>query len=163
MKALKETEIVSALKAMPPFRSTSEEELLLAARLAGGSVRRAIIFQIEGGSELYRRFIAMIQNRGTPDWTEIHKLSGELAAPNRNDRYRLFLDLVHDHFSRRIRNESEPDPADEFRGGGSDISALARWADVWEKTRRSAEQTDAYNLDRKQVILNLFSAIHAMA
>lgn len=163
MKALEETEIVEALRAMPPFQSAGEEELLLAAKLAGGSVRRAIVFQFEGGADLYRRFIELIGNREKPDWTEIHKLSGELAAPNRNDRYRLFLDLIHDYFSRRIRNESEPNAIDEIRSSGSDISALARWADVWEKTRRSAEQTDAYNLDRKQVILNLFSEIHAMA
>ncbi len=43
------------------------------------------------------------------------------------------------------------------------LTGLAGWVEVWEKTRRSAELADEWNLDRKQVILNLFSALHEAA
>ena len=70
---------------------------------------------------------------------------------------------MHDHFSRKIRSDAAQNSEEAHQADTAVISALAGWADVWEKTRHSAEQTDAYNLDRKQVILNLFSAIHELA
>lgn len=163
MQALDESKIVEALKALPLFSDADEEGLRQAAELAGGSVRRAILICNENGAELHQRFCDLAEGTRSPDWNAIHKLAGELSPANRNERYRLFLDLVHDHFSRKIRSDATPNSAPGHSAATSGISALAGWADVWEKTRHSAEQTDAYNLDRKQVILNLFSAIHELA
>ena len=163
LKSLKEDQIVEALRAIPMFSDSDESELRQAAKLSGGSVRRTILIHTENGVELHERLRAFAEDPGSPDWSAIHKLAGELSPANRNERYRLFLDLTEDYLSQKIRlNVGQASDLSRIECP-TDISELAGWTDVWEKTRHSAEQTDAYNLDRKQVILNLFSAIHELA
>ncbi len=163
LKALDEDQIVEALRAIPMFSDSDENELRQAAKLSGGSVRRTILIHTENGVELDERLRTLAEKNGQPDWSAIHKLAGELSPANRNERYRLFLDLTHDYLSQKIRLNARSDSDQSHVEFSTDISELAGWTDVWEKTRHSAEQTDAYNLDRKQVILNLFSAIHELA
>jgi DNA polymerase-3 subunit delta' len=152
-------EIVEALVALGLAEGAEPAELELAARLAAGSVRRAIILVMEDGIGLYRRFADMAQAR-TPQWDKVHELAGEVSIPSASDRYRLLLDIVHDYVARRIRSEPEPGGAATPPVGNG---GLAGWVEVWEKTRRSAQLADEWNLDRKQVILNLFSALHEAA
>ncbi|MEM7463111.1 MAG: DNA polymerase III subunit delta' [Pseudomonadota bacterium] len=160
---LDEDQIVEAIKAVPMFTDVDENELRQAAKLSGGSVRRTILIHTENGVDLFERLTTLAEKNGQPDWSAIHKLAGELSPANRNEQYRLFLDLTHDFLSQKIRLNARSDSGQSQVEFSTDISKLAGWTDVWEKTRHSAEQTDAYNLDRKQVILNLFSAIHELA
>ena len=37
--------------------------------------------------------------------------------------------------------------------------SLDRWFEVWEKINRLLNKTDQINLDRKQVVLNVFLAL----
>ncbi|MCU0790656.1 MAG: DNA polymerase III subunit delta', partial [Nitratireductor sp.] len=152
-------EIIEALSALGLAEGVDRTELELAAGLAAGSVRRAIVLVTEDGIGLYRRFAEMAQAR-SPRWDKVHELAGEVSAPSANDRYRLLLDIAHDYVARRIRSEPEPGGAVP---GPAGPGGLAGWVEVWEKTRRSAQLADEWNLDRKQVILNLFSALHEAA
>ncbi len=159
VRPLTEAQIVEALTALGLADGADEGDVALAANLSAGSVRRAITLLMEDGTNLYRRFAAMAASPA-PQWDKVHELAGELVGPSANDRYRLLLDIVHDYVARRIRGESEP------AGQGLPASSpggLAGWVEVWEKTRRSAQLADEWNLDRKQVILNLFSALHEAA
>jgi DNA polymerase-3 subunit delta' len=38
-------------------------------------------------------------------------------------------------------------------------AGVDRWLEVWEKINSLADQTDRLNLDRKQIVLNMFAAI----
>ncbi len=159
VRPLGNEQVVEALTALGLADGADENDLLLAASLSGGSVRRAITLVMDDGASLYRRFTAMA-GAPAPQWDKVHELAGELVVASANDRYRLLLDIVHDYVGRRIRGEPEP--------GGQGVPApshggLAGWVEVWEKTRRSAQLADEWNLDRKQVILNLFSALHEAA
>ena len=160
MRPLGERQVLDALASLGLDEGAEAEDLQLVARLSGGSVRRAIVLLREDGARLYKRMVSLIR-QGSPDWTSIHGIASELAPVNRNDRYRLFLNLAHDLVARRIRGETEPDGS--HIPGSQGISDLARWVEVWEKTRRSVELADSYNLDRKQVILNLFEALNEAA
>jgi DNA polymerase-3 subunit delta' len=152
-------QIIEVLTALELTDDASTAELELAARLSGGSVRRAIILYTQDGIGLYRRFAEMAAAR-SPQWDKVHELAGEVSAPAAQDRYKLLLDIVHDYVARRIRGEPEPGYAPAAAPGSG---GLAGWVEVWEKTRRSAQLADEWNLDRKQVILNLFSALHEAA
>jgi DNA polymerase-3 subunit delta' len=127
------------------------DDLRHAAGHCGGSVRRAILILREDGVEMQRRLARLIEGRARPDWSEIHALAGTLLGAEAEDRYRLFLDFVHDAVSARVAAAALPLPA------------LAGWVEVWEKTRRAAELADEYNLDRKQAILNLFQFLRTAA
>lgn len=160
VRPLAAARVIEALERLGFADEADRTEIELAAELAAGSVRRAILLLRDDGIELYRRFRALAQRADALDWSSVHELAGELSPAAAQDRYRLFLEIVHDFVARRIRNEPEPlDPAAAPAG----ISGLARWVEVWEKTRRSAELAEAWNLDRKQVVLNLFAAMKQAA
>ncbi len=137
-------------------------DIALATKLAGGSARRAILLLQEKGVDLYRRFVRLAGDPARPDWGAIHQLAGELAPVAAEGRFRLFIDLAHDFVARRIRGEGEPEGV-QPSVRPTDISALVGWCEVWEKTARSVAVADSWNLDRKQVILNLFTAMRDAA
>ncbi len=159
LRPLANDEVAAALHSSGISSEASEADLALAISLSGGSVRRAILILREGGSDLHRRMVGLIGAKET-DWAAIHALAAELAPVANAGRYRLLIELVHDFVARRVRGEAEPG---RQTPQPDDVSSLARWVEVWEKTRRCAELAEAYNLDRKQVILNLFSAIREAA
>ncbi len=163
IRPLSNEQVVEALGVLGEAEGLGAQDLALVAELSGGSVRRAISMVRGDGIELYRDFVRLARDASRPDWTAIHGLADKLAPVAKNDRYRLFLDLAHDYVARRIRGEGEPDGAEASEGPARETSILARWVEVWEKTRRSVELADAYNLDRKQVVLNLFEAMRATA
>jgi DNA polymerase III subunit delta' len=151
LRPLEDTETLAALQLLGILDDSPDADQKLVARLSGGSVRRAILILRAGGLDLYRRFETLAFADGLPDWAEIHRLAGEISALSRDEEFRLLIDFAHDDIAGRLR------------GREADISALAGWVEVWEKIARSADRTDAYNLDRKQVVLNLFSAFHGRA
>jgi DNA polymerase-3 subunit delta' len=163
IRPLSDVQVLEALDAPGELEGLGEADRALVGALSGGSVRRAILLVRGEGIELYRMFVHLARDAARPDWGAIHALAGELAPVAKNDRYRLFLDLAHDYIARRVRREAEPETGTAGEGPGEGISVLARWVEVWEKTRRSVELADAYNLDRKQVILNLFEAMREAA
>ena len=60
----------------------------------------------------------------------------------------MFIDLVTGWIGNQIRERPE-----------TGTQALAGWAEVWDKATRSVALADAFNLDKKQVILSLFSSL----
>lgn len=159
MRPLADEALFQALDALGVATDITEKDRPLIASLSGGSVRRAIILINSGGAELHRQFTRLIDGIARPDWDGIHKLASELSLARNEDRYRLLLDIVNTHVSQLVRSR------DGVSGnqGPAPVSTLARNVEVWEKTRRSAALADAYNLDRKQVVLNLFQALHDAA
>jgi DNA polymerase III subunit delta' len=153
LRPLDEAATIAALQGLDVLQGVCDADRQLAARLSGGSVRRAIVILRAGGLDLFRRFVSLISGENVPDWAEIHRLASEISPAGRDDDFRLLIDFARDEIARQVRN---PDA----RTQKADISALAGWVEVWEKIARSADRTDAYNLDRKQVVLNLFSAFH---
>jgi DNA polymerase III subunit delta' len=159
MRPPSKADIIDVLGNLGFAQDLSAGDLALVAELSGGSVRRAITLANGRGIELYRRYLSITSQIDTVPWDLVHALAGELAPAEANDRYRLLLDIVQDTLSRRLRGEVPPEAADSHAGGHQPHD-LARLADVWEKINRSAQLADAWNLDRKQVILNLFLSLH---
>jgi DNA polymerase-3 subunit delta' len=132
---------------------TAESDLMLAARLAEGSLRRAILLVEEGGIETYRALTHLLARLPTVDVADMHAFAESVSGRGADDAYHGFLDLVRDWLGRRVRREPEP------KGGGPITAAtgavpLARWAEVWEKIENSSADAEEYNLDRKQVVLS---------
>lgn len=167
VRALSPGQVSEALALLGVDTEIEEPDRDLVAGLSGGSVRRAILLVRGNGIDLYQRFAALAAEPARPDWAAIHALANDVAPAAQEDRYRLLLDLAQDYVGRRLRGEAEPVAGGRGAGlpdaSGQGISILARWVEVWEKTRRSADLADAYNLDRKQVVLNLFEAMREAA
>jgi DNA polymerase-3 subunit delta' len=116
----------------------------LAAALAGGSPRRFIELEREGGVELYRLMRTAIES-GKPEAQFLLSARASTAAATEQ-----FLNLFEDYLSRRVRGEAEP------AGGTSPPPApLVTWAELWEKATLSGREVETYNLDRRQFVLDL--------
>ena len=147
MKPLQEDELMHALAGIgiaddvPP----NDRELLL--NLAQGSVRRAILLLREEGLALHRSFSEICNNLGQPDWKNVHTLADAVSSRGKEDRFWLLFSFANEFMEKQATGTG---------AGSHPISSLARWAEVWEKTRNSVRVADGYNLDKKQVILTLF-------
>ena len=84
------------------------------------------------------------------DVAAVHRLADRVTGPGTDDAFGLLSDLVFDWLSRKVRAEA---------AAGVPAAALAGWAEVWEKTGQAIGSAEALNLDRKQVVLNLFQDI----
>ena len=147
LKPLASDEVLSIVDKHGLTDGLSQEDRALLGHLSDGSVRSAITLAHEDGLALYKSFMTLVSDLKNPDWSAIQALADKVSVRNGEDRYRLLI-----RFAERLM-EQKAKGAD---GGYSNISVLARWAEVWEKTRKSIRTADAYNLDRKQTILGLF-------
>lgn len=134
------------------------EDIALAARLAEGSLRRAILLLQEDGIATYRAFARFAATVGDPDVTRMHALADSVSGRGANDAYDGFLDTVRAWLGRRVRGEPEP-AADATPGQAVRAVPLARWAEVWEKVAQSSTEADDLNLDRKQVVLSILMSL----
>ncbi|MEP0940117.1 MAG: DNA polymerase III subunit delta' [Rhizobiaceae bacterium] len=126
----------------------SNDDKARAVRLAEGSARRAVQLLESSILKDFGLFETMMQRRATGaggDWTAAHKIADSLSRRGQEDAYHLFGDLVAAWMGAQVRlNQQSP------------LSELAGWADLWDKANRSSTLADAFNLDKKQVILSLF-------
>ncbi|MEM9733869.1 MAG: DNA polymerase III subunit delta' [Pseudomonadota bacterium] len=122
-----------------------------AALLADGSVRKAIQLVQGGALEPYSAFEHLMQTRATgtaKEWLVAHKIAEQLSGAGREETFRLFMDLAMGWIGQQVRNA----PA-------ATATTLAGWAEVWDKATRSLTLAEAFNLDKKQVILSLFETL----
>ncbi len=123
--------------------------------LAEGSIGRALQLAGEGGLDLYRDLAAMLDALPALDTAAVHGFGDRVARRGAEDMFRTATELLAWWVARTVRTGAVRTTA---RPGGLD-----RWLEVWEKINRLAVQSDALNLDRKQVMLNLFFALQRAA
>lgn len=143
--------LVNALPMLQPDGASTDDVRI--ANVSGGSMRRALLLRdgkLMDDFALFDRLVAAKAKGSAQDWLMAHRLADSLAPVARAGDHGLFLDLALNWIAGRAR--AKPD---------APLSAVAAWAQVWESVSESIRLADAYNLDRKQVILNLFSAIFA--
>lgn len=160
LRSLGDADLTGALDALgTDIRSLGEDEQSALFGLCGGSVRRALILLRQDGLKLYKRFNNLLgaPGKNVPNWPEIHKLADELSRKNNEEQYRLLHDIARDHIGNLIHQGVADISLDN--ASNSVLSKLARMCEEWEETTKSAQLADSYNLDKKQVILNLFGSL----
>lgn len=139
------------------------------ARLAEGRPGRALALLADDGLALYGEMIAVLATLPALDWERVHRLADRLAGRQAEASHRLLVDLLADWIARATRAAAAgtgPDAvlgeesglAERLVGGGAN---LARWTDVWEKITGLVARAELINLDRKQVVLAVFSGMRS--
>ncbi len=168
LRSLSNRNLQSALAALGvDVSNINGNELQQICDLSGGSVRKALVLYKQDGLNLYSRFndILATKDDQSPDWPQAHKMADELSRVNKDEHYRMLLEFasvfINDKLNTQASNASVKTDSshEEILAAQSKLSALARMCEVWEKIASNATLVDSYNLDRKQVILNLFGSL----
>ncbi|MBT4890633.1 MAG: DNA polymerase III subunit delta' [Rhodospirillales bacterium] len=130
--------------------------------LAQGSIGKALDLAAGGGLDVYDELNAVLGELPQLDAVKLHKLGDKLARKENEASFRMACELLQFSLSKVIRcaatNQSE-DNSNPLISRLSGLATLDRWLEVWEKVSHLIDRSDAANLDRKQVTLNIFHAL----
>ncbi|WP_417318214.1 DNA polymerase III subunit delta' [Emcibacter sp.] len=137
------------------------------ALLSEGSPGYAITLAEQKGLELYGQILSLMSLLPAMNIPALHALADDLAGAKNKDRFGLFTDLLTRFFNRLVRvNAGEGHEIAEILDGELELMKslgqrlpLDQWVELWEKGSHILARTDAVNLDRKQVVLNIFAMI----
>jgi len=132
------------------------------ARLSDGSVRRLLSLHAAKGVVLYDRISAILNGLPSLDWTTLHALGDELASPAAEQRYELFFELLMGAVARLVDAEARGAGEPAERALAQRLigpARLATWAGLWERVAADKAETAQLNLDRKALILDVFSRL----
>ena len=148
--------IVAALQAGGAH--TGGADLELAALLAEGSLRRAVLLAEGGGIAGYRALAGLLSRLPEIDIAALHEFADSVSGRGNDDAWNSFQDLTAAWLNRRVREKSEPETGIPLSPAAAAVP-LERWAEVWENLRTSAALTDEYNLDRKRTVLTILMSL----
>ncbi|WP_099867767.1 DNA polymerase III subunit delta' [Pararhizobium haloflavum] len=144
-------EVDQALQALPAGQGTSAKERSRAAERSDGSVQQAVMMLNYGGLDIVDAFEAIMAGDATSSRLKVHALADTLSAKDRDDLFTFFCDHVSVWLGDRAR----------MAAAAGDIQAAATDAALAERIANDVTVAGAYNLDRKQTVLSLFSCLFA--
>ena len=133
---------LTALAARMP--ELPREQIADAAAASGGSVRRALELLLGEGLEVRSLSTEMLEHLPSVDPGKLHTLGDRLKG---DQELAVFTETVEDWLASQATRQNQP-PA-----------RLARYAETWEKVRRAAIDTDAYRLERKPFVFQIFAML----
>lgn len=166
LRPLPEDTVAGLLREFYPSLAPDDARVL--ARLADGSIGRACGLADEGGLDLFGEVNGLLAGLPTIDIAALHGLGERVGKPGAEKAFATLGELFLWWLGRLV-----------VKGAGGRIAAdgqetalmdrllaqapLDRWLEVWEKSTRLLGRADSANLERKQVVLNLFLALEAAA
>ncbi len=136
-------------------------EALTVARLAEGSIGRAMELVDNDGLALYRTMLELLTGLPHLDGPALHAF-GDRIAQGEGRMFAICGELLGGWLARMIRHGVPPLSATvpgEERLAVHVAANLEQWVAAWEKIGHLFDRAEVLNLDRKQVILNAFLAV----
>ena len=147
-----------------------EEERLALARLAEGSIGRALELAGAGSLELYSEMVSVLATLPELDMARLHGFAERFArrGEEANAAWRSLNYLIDGWLkglARRAALGGEGTPVvPSERGLQARLLAAAsldRWIEAWKKVAHLLSRADAVNLDRKQTVLGSFLVLQS--
>lgn len=137
-------------QALPAVSGERPDAATLAdvARFADGSLRSALLLMGGEGLAVNRGFLALTDRLPQIDVIKLHAFADLVAARGQSDNWDAFLVVARDWLHKRLTGADLASP-----------SRLVRWTEVWEKMGRAAADAEALNLDKKQVVIDVFRSL----
>jgi len=148
----------------------AEADRVALARLAEGSVGRALDLAAEGGLDLYREMVGLLATLPRLDVPRLHAFADRVARPGQETAFRTVTTLFGWWLARLVRAGGAGGGivADVVPGESELIrrllaaASLEQWLEVWEKSTTVFVRTEAVHLDPKQVVLGAFLAVERL-
>lgn len=144
LQPLSQTECKVALQGF--VAGVDEQHLDRACQLALGSVSRALKLISGKSLDVSTKLESILRNLPRVDWREVHALADGLTARANEEEYETFKDTVMDWLHGQI-HRAQP------------LAALAPFADSWDAVSGLIRQSEAYNLDRRALVLSVISTL----
>lgn len=168
LQPLEDGAMRQALQGLLPDLSEAERHGLVVA--AEGSPGRAMALGAQGGLDLLRELLDLIAGLPKPDGQKLHSLGDKLGRASGAESFRVMIDLFRWWLARLVRAAAAGRVcgsawAELFQGEAVLAARLAswqapdRWAEDWETIGRLLDRGESVNLDRKQLLLNLFAIL----
>ncbi|MSO92711.1 MAG: DNA polymerase III subunit delta' [Rhodospirillales bacterium] len=160
------TETVMAL--LQDYRPDLEEAAIAdLARLADGSIGRALTLAQEGGLDVFDKLAHLFESLPELDIPALSKLAERIGKTDADASYQAAVDLVLRWLNRVLGEAAEATRENTGLSGReaqfvrriAGFARLDRWLEVWDKIATLLRRTESSNLDRKQVFLNVFLTI----
>ena len=129
-----------------PWSELPSAQVAAASASAGGSVHGALRRLGRGGNDVEASMTNLLDRLPALEWRAVHRLADQVAGRDGDAAFETAIAVVFDWLQTRVR-----------AGGQGDPRRLAPYAEVWEKVAASARETEALNLDRRPLILSIFS------
>lgn len=146
------------------------DDAVALARLAEGSIGRALDLADAGGLDLYRGLIAVLAGLPRLDVAAAHAFGDRLTLRADEGTWETGTGLLVwwlARLARAIATGSWPEevvPGEAaLMGRLAAARGLDRWVEVWEKIARLFARAESANLDRKLVVLNALLTLEAAA
>jgi DNA polymerase-3 subunit delta' len=162
---LSEEEIVTwVAHAMPDIGNTDRRAL---ARLADGSIGRAAMLAQNDGISIWRNLITLLKPLPKQlDLLAVYQLTDHLATHAEYSSYQVTVELLLRWLRQLVRLAATGElPAEVIDGEVENlrrlgmIHGLGHWLSLWDKITELFVHSESVNLDRQQVILQLFTVL----
>ncbi|MCP8941115.1 DNA polymerase III subunit delta' [Alsobacter sp. SYSU M60028] len=144
-RVLTPAEIAEAVETVAPG-AFDPATVRRAAAVADGSVRGAFKLLDEDTLAIVEHIRAALERLPTLDWKDVHAIAEGLAGRANEAAYDTAIETVFAWLSERLHAQAEEGPA-----------RLAPLAEVWDKIARAVRETASYNLDRRALVLTIFT------
>ncbi|MCC3306054.1 DNA polymerase III subunit delta' [Sneathiella sp. HT1-7] len=168
--ALRPLDDANMRKVLAPHCETlSPEQLDMLLTLSEGSPGKALRLLEAGGLEIFTALLDIFKEYPRLDAEKLHALADKSGLKDGETRYRSVCEIYPWWLTRLVRAASEDFAGNNLIAGEAEImkQMISRhspsdWAQLWEKGNELIKRADSINLDRKQVVLNLFLNVERM-
>ncbi|MBN9670624.1 DNA polymerase III subunit delta' [Roseibium aggregatum] len=148
---LEPEEIITGLRELAPSALPSEADLMEIAKTADGSLRSALTLLSGDGLTIAKGVRQLAETAKGLDLAAVHALADLVAARGQSDNWDSFQHIAETWLHARMRQALK-----------SGIPNAFEYVGLWEKTKKAIGESDALNLDRKQVVLDFFLALRGL-
>lgn len=145
MTPLSEDDIRAGLKDLASDDIPGEEDLREIARTADGSLRSAITLLSGDGLAIAKGLRKLAEDAANADFSAVHTLGDLVAARGQTDNWESFQHITQIWLHEKMRQQL-----------GKGVDQANELVQLWERTNTEIRDSDALNLDRKQVVLDFF-------
>jgi DNA polymerase III subunit delta' len=148
----------------PYISNLDEQKVSMLFSLAEGSPGKALQILDSEGLEIYKGILDIFRSYPRLDTEKLHGLADISGRKDGEGVYKTICELYPWLLSRLVvatntqfkETSLTPDEIDIMRRMTAATTSPTMWIDLWEKGNQLINRARSVNLDRKQVVLNLF-------
>ena len=150
LPGLAPADIVRAIRAIPG--AAPEGDVATAAARAEGSVREAMRLLAGGALALDGGIDRQLSALPRVNWRDVHALADSVTGRDQERSFDTFLHAVFGWLSRAVR---------EGAASGAGAARLGPLGEVYEVLHEKTREAEALNLDKRALVLSIFSELSA--